>query len=81
MLNGAKTSCPRDHRYSERNTYIDLLGKRHCRRCDALRHQRARRREKHKRATHGFLPLETYEGSASVTTSGPSHGSDSLARS
>lgn len=41
-FNKSKTHCPRYHEYNEANTRIDANGKRHCRKCAALR-QRVRR--------------------------------------
>ena len=32
-LHAAKTHCPRGHPYDEENTYVDPLGRRHCREC------------------------------------------------
>jgi HNH endonuclease len=36
-INARKTECTQGHPYDELNTYIDSLGKRHCRRCHSTR--------------------------------------------
>lgn len=38
----AQTHCRHGHPYDEANTYIDGVGKRHCRTCDRERHRMAR---------------------------------------
>lgn len=44
-----KTHCPAGHPYSEKHSYIDKRGMRHCRTCDAIRQRAARLR---RRASH-----------------------------
>jgi len=33
-----KTHCPQRHEYTEKNTYVESNGGRHCRTCDRIRH-------------------------------------------
>ena len=36
--NTKKTHCKHGHEFTDANTHITALGKRHCRKCDAFRH-------------------------------------------
>lgn len=45
-VNAEKTECVNGHEFSEENTYIDALGKRHCRTCRAATARRLRTRRK-----------------------------------
>ncbi|MDQ1738101.1 MAG: hypothetical protein QOH56_4352 [Pseudonocardiales bacterium] len=40
--NRRKTHCSHGHEFAQANTYVDKLGRRHCRKCDVLAHPRRR---------------------------------------
>lgn len=46
-VNAAKSECNRGHPFTPENTYLDRLGKRYCKTCDAERHRRRYQEKKH----------------------------------
>lgn len=75
-----KTRCPKRHRYTEANTYVDAKGSRHCRRCreavwkeqnaKAKAERNAEGRVHHSERTHCRQghPLEGIRKAANTTT-------------